>query len=180
MISQSLLTPLRQCRGKSGGMNHAVDILDAYFVRHSKLVQMLVWFKRNDVYTKTPRMFFAIFDCRHMGTQGFWDAVVPYFFRYVSHDNPWKRELTINERVAFVQLPQTFAGLNVEEDFFDMRNEVQRATLARSRPASLASRVLPTVRLPHRQHRALGRRRRHRNARRVRHARTHSRAVRLR
>ena len=123
VISEKLVTPLRQCRGKSGGMNHAVDILDAYFVRHSKLVQMLVWFQRNEVYTKTPRMFFAIFDCRHMGTQGFWDAVIPNFYRYKSHKNPWQREIEINPNVSFVQLPQTFAGLGREEDFFDMRNE---------------------------------------------------------
>ena len=92
-------------------------------MRHSNLVQMLVWFQRNEVYTKTPRMFFAIFDCRHMGTQGFWDAVIPNFYRYKSHKNPWQREIEINPTVSFVQLPQTFAGLGLEEDFFDMRNE---------------------------------------------------------
>ena len=32
-------------------------------------------------------------------------------------------DIRINSNVAFVQMPQTFAGLGMEEDFFDMRNE---------------------------------------------------------
>ena len=119
----ALLEPLRQCRGKSGGMNHAVDMLDAYLVRHSNLVRMLAAFKRCGIENKQARLFFAIFDCRHMGTQGFWDAVVPHFFKYKTHKNPWVRELEINSKVSFVQMPQTFAGLGLDEDFFDMRNE---------------------------------------------------------
>jgi hypothetical protein len=117
------LQALRPARGKSGGMNHAVDILDAYLVRRSNCVRKLRELKEDGITTKTGRLFFAIFDCRHMGTQGFWDAVVPHFFRYVSHSNPWLRTLDINTKVAFVQLPQTFAGLDLDEDFFDMRNE---------------------------------------------------------
>jgi hypothetical protein len=48
---------------------------------------------------------------------------VPQFYRYVNPNNPWSAELEINPKVAFVQLPQTFTGLSIREDFFDMRNE---------------------------------------------------------
>ena len=68
-------------------------------------------------------LLFAIFDCRHMALEGFWDSIVPQFYRYTNPNNPWSAELEINPKVAFVQLPQTFTGLSIREDFFDMRNE---------------------------------------------------------
>ena len=33
------VTPLQPCRGKAGGMNHAMDILDEYFVKHNKFLR---------------------------------------------------------------------------------------------------------------------------------------------
>ena len=51
------------------------------------------------------------------------EAVLPYFFEYVDYNNDDENDIQINSNVAFVQMPQTFAGLGLEEDFFDMRNE---------------------------------------------------------
>ena len=68
-------------------------------------------------------MLFTVFDCRHMGQPGFWDAVIPHFWKYKESGNVFENRLRINEKNSFVQMPQTFAELPLEEDFFDMRNE---------------------------------------------------------
>lgn len=68
-------------------------------------------------------LLFAIFDCRHMATQGFWDAVIPYFYEYEHIENPWCRDLIVDRTVAFVQLPQSFTSLTIENDIFDMRTK---------------------------------------------------------
>ena len=54
---------------------------------------------------------------------GFWNAVMPHFFKYNETSNSLHIKLAINRENSFVQMPQTFAGLTLEEDFFDMRNE---------------------------------------------------------
>jgi hypothetical protein len=81
-----------------------------------------------------------------MGQQGFWDGVIPHFFKYTDSnaskatkgksgkkaeeeadaENPIllsSNGLMVNDKICFVQLPQTFACLDLPEDFFDMRNE---------------------------------------------------------
>jgi len=127
-VPEEILEPLRESRGKSGGMNHAMEILTNYLRHHSTTFE-LIRKKRGGVLPfpqsdeVDAHLLFAIFDCRHMATEGFWDAIVPYFYRYKHPDNPWARELEIDRKVAFVQLPQTFTGLSLKDDIFDMRNE---------------------------------------------------------
>ena len=109
------VVPLCPSRGKSGGMNHTMDVLDEYLVKNVPALRK-----------GKGTLLFAVFDCRHMGQQGFWDGVIPHFFKYdkkAQGSSALKSSLTINENVCFVQLPQTFAALNLPEDFFDMRNE---------------------------------------------------------
>ena len=56
---------------------------------------------------------------------------MPYFFKYRdgpnrgagAGDEEDEMILEINEEACFVQMPQTFAELELDEDFFDMRNE---------------------------------------------------------
>ena len=121
VLDAAWVEPLRQCRGKSGGMNHAVEVVNAYLHHYSTTMRRVrARGSRDDA---GGHLLFAIFDCRHMALEGFWDAVVPQFYRYTRPNNPWSSELEINPKVAFVQLPQTFTGLRIQEDFFDMRNE---------------------------------------------------------
>jgi hypothetical protein len=128
-VPVDLLQPLLECRGKSGGMNHAMEVLTNYVRQHSSTFNHMREKRDRDQKIEEQErgieahMLFAIFDCRHMATEGFWDAVVPYFYRYKHPDNPWAQELIIDRKVAFVQLPQTFTGLSLEDDVFDMRNE---------------------------------------------------------
>ena len=133
-VDISKVQPLTPSRGKAGGMNHALEVLDEHLVNDSK----------KELFNKTTgNLFFAVFDCRHMGQQGFWEGVIPHFFQYKDHfpekcctstccnaeKDPEAQtefdpfDLKINDNVMFVQLPQTFAGLTLMEDFFDMRNE---------------------------------------------------------
>mmetsp|Transcript_8246 Transcript_8246/g.25506 ORF Transcript_8246/g.25506 Transcript_8246/m.25506 type:complete len:1584 (-) Transcript_8246:1211-5962(-) len=147
IIPIELLQPLRESRGKSGGMNHAMEILNFYIRHHSTTMRLMkknaLYEQRSGKHRQTPGttsvdmdvpavsptretkacLLFAIFDCRHMATQGYWDCVVPYFFKYRYLNNPWSRELSIDRPVAFVQLPQTFNSLTIDNDIFDMRNE---------------------------------------------------------
>lgn len=149
LIPIELLQPLRESRGKSGGMNHAMEILNFYLRHHSSTMKVM---KKNYEYERSLNkafaienekrvmslddvpenstkketracLLFAIFDCRHMATQGYWDVVVPYFYKYRNLNNPWSRGLAIDRPVAFVQLPQTFNSLTIDNDIFDMRNE---------------------------------------------------------
>merc|ERR1719324_1225444 len=108
-------------------MNHAVAVVNGYLHHYSRTMRRVR--KRRDYARdvedekQVGHLLFAIFDCRHMALEGFWDSIVPQFYRYVNPNNPWSAELEINPKVAFVQLPQTFTGLSIREDFFDMRNE---------------------------------------------------------
>lgn len=171
VIPVELLQPLRESRGKSGGMNHAMEsaflrarilvltlfhasaVLNFYLRHYSSTMHVM---KRNHARKRTvkPRrvdskhctdnleipenskknetaacMLFAIFDCRHMATQGFWDVVIPYFYKYRYLNNPWSRELAIDRPVAFVQLPQTFNSLTIDTDIFDMREDAESIQL---------------------------------------------------
>lgn len=124
------IAPLRESRGKSGGMNAAMEIINYYIRHHSSTFRLMSQQRLGAAPSATRQadaadahLLFAIFDCRHMATQGFWDTVIPYFFGYRHVNNPWSRELMIDQDVAFVQLPQTFTSLSIEDDIFDMRNE---------------------------------------------------------
>eukprot|EP00634_Sargassococcus_sp_CCMP2135_P009750 CAMPEP_0198653902 /NCGR_PEP_ID=MMETSP1467-20131203/7348_1 /TAXON_ID=1462469 /ORGANISM="unid. sp., Strain CCMP2135" /LENGTH=1651 /DNA_ID=CAMNT_0044389879 /DNA_START=6 /DNA_END=4961 /DNA_ORIENTATION=+ len=181
ILPLELVEPLRQSRGKSGGMNHAMEILNYYIRHHSSTMSVVrenaeanheeFWSEsahgknrggnvptrnqknvllstnlgrssrrglasttaKQQFYDDVPPdkrsnpvaacLLFAIFDCRHMATQGFWDAVIPYFYAYKHIHNPWSRELQVDRPVAFVQLPQSFNSLTLDNDIFDMRNE---------------------------------------------------------
>lgn len=138
IVPLACITPLRESRGKSGGMNHAMEIIN-YYLRYESATFRLLEAKRmmkkrrkkktvqvpeNSVDNPTEAcLLFAIFDCRHMAVQGFWNAVIPYFFHYRDETNPWSTNLEIDHNVAFVQLPQSFSSLTIEDDIFDMRNE---------------------------------------------------------
>ena len=129
------VTPLVPCRGKAGGMNYAMDILDEYLVKNNEHL------RSGSGSSGRGTMLFAVFDCRHMGQQGFWDAVVPHFFKYKATENIFEDELVINRKNSFVQMPQTFAELPLQEDFFDMRNEYgfRMANTIRSGVSSVTS-----------------------------------------
>lgn len=79
-----------------------------------------------------------------MATQGFWDVVIPYFYKYRYLNNPWSRELAIDRPVAFVQLPQTFNSLTIDTDIFDMRKDAESILLSNvSVLQLLCARVVP-------------------------------------
>merc|ERR1711970_965742 len=97
-----VVEPLRECRGKSGGMNHAVAMVNGYLHHYSRTMRRVR--KRRD-YSRDAadakqvgHLLFAIFDCRHMALEGFWDSIVPQFYRYVNPNNPWSAELEINPK----------------------------------------------------------------------------------
>mmetsp|Transcript_8245 Transcript_8245/g.25499 ORF Transcript_8245/g.25499 Transcript_8245/m.25499 type:complete len:1624 (-) Transcript_8245:637-5508(-) len=131
IVPYEVLQPLRESRGKAGGMNHAMEIINHYLRHHSSTFELIKHRRKGAmppgrVYNRNKvdaHLLFAIMDCRHMGQKGFWDAVIPYFYTYKHIKNPWGRQLEIDSSVAFVQLPQTFTALSLEADIFDMRNE---------------------------------------------------------
>lgn len=136
IVPLDCIQPLRESRGKSGGMNHAMEILN-FYLRYESATFKLLEAKRMvradepvttiEVPDNSPKnpidacLLFAVFDCRHMAVQGFWNAVIPYFFHYKNCTNPWSSELEIDHNVAFVQLPQSFSSLTIDDDIFDMR-----------------------------------------------------------
>ena len=86
----SQVTPLCPSRGKSGGMNHTMDVLDEFLVKNI-----------DELGYSCGTLLFSVFDCRHMGQQGFWDAVVPHFFKYKATENIFEDELVINHKNSF-------------------------------------------------------------------------------
>ena len=60
---------------------------------------------------------FAIFDCRHMVTPGFWEQTILHFFR---NTNGAVKRL---ESVMYCQVPQNFVGIELATDYLDMQNE---------------------------------------------------------
>lgn len=89
ILPADCIQPLRESRGKSGGMNTAMEIIN-YYLRHHSSTFHLMSQKRlgaapshqKKQQAADAHLLFAIFDCRHMATQGFWDTVIPYFFAY--------------------------------------------------------------------------------------------------
>ena len=55
------VTPLVPCRGKAGGMNYAMDVLDEHLVKHNRHL------RAGAGNSGRGTMLFAVFDCRHMG-----------------------------------------------------------------------------------------------------------------
>jgi len=67
---------------------------------------------------KVPSMtLFAIFDCRHMVTPGFWEQTILHFFR--------ERDGQVHEQpsVKYCQVPQNFISVDLATDYLDMQNE---------------------------------------------------------
>ena len=166
MLDKDKIQPLCPSRGKAGGMNHALEILDEHLLSNDNEGSPHYPSLRKE---GVGTLLFGVFDCRHMGQQGFWEGVVPNFYRYTDEKDKKKNqnyhkaesnagnslreplmqgqedgadlesnrdsnrgslpdqqdsfELEIDPKIKFVQLPQTFAGLTLLEDFFDMRNE---------------------------------------------------------
>lgn len=154
IVPYEVLQPLRESRGKAGGMNHAMEIINHYLRHHSSTFALIKERRKGamppgrafDRHKVDAHLLFAIMDCRHMGQKGFWDAVIPYFYTYKHINNPWGRELEIDSSVAFVQLPQTFTALSLEADIFDMRNgAVFRSCPFARRSANFFLQVMSTL-----------------------------------
>mmetsp|Transcript_9403 Transcript_9403/g.18876 ORF Transcript_9403/g.18876 Transcript_9403/m.18876 type:complete len:884 (+) Transcript_9403:305-2956(+) len=104
----SILDPLLRCRGKAGGMNFAVKILEN---REYERAEM------DPTHSVPSLTLFAIFDCRHMVTPGFWEQTILHFFR--ERDG----EVHLQPSVKYCQVPQNFIGVELATDYLDMQNE---------------------------------------------------------
>ena len=105
----SILAPLLRCRGKAGGMNFAVKVLEER--EHERAAS-------DPMNQQLPSLtLFAIFDCRHMVTPGFWEQTILHFFR---NTNGAVKRL---ESVMYCQVPQNFVGIELATDYLDMQNE---------------------------------------------------------
>jgi hypothetical protein len=104
----SILAPLLRCRGKAGGMNFAVKILEER--EYEKAA-------RDPTHHIPSLTLFAIFDCRHMVTPGFWEQTILHFFR--EKDG----EVQLQPTVKYCQVPQNFIGVELSTDYLDMQNE---------------------------------------------------------
>jgi len=109
LVKKSLLMPYSGVRGKSGGLNFAVDLLqfrDGYIGTGEE----------ND---PTPEhMLFGIFDARHQPHVDFWRKCLPKFMN--TSDVGYNYE--VNDQVCMVQAPQHFAAVNADDDILDVMN----------------------------------------------------------
>ena len=104
----SVLAPLLRCRGKAGGMNFAVKVLEEREYEKQDA----------DPDHHVPSLtLFAIFDCRHMVTPGFWEQTILHFFRDRAG------EVHLQPSVKYCQVPQNFIGVDLATDYLDMQNE---------------------------------------------------------
>ena len=78
-LDKDKIQPLCPSRGKAGGMNHALEILDEHLLSVNEEGQSYYPSLKED---GVGTLLFGVFDCRHMGQQGFWEGVVPNFYRY--------------------------------------------------------------------------------------------------
>jgi hypothetical protein len=102
------LDPQQRCRGKAGGMNFSVRLLE-----DRENLELSIGYK-----VAPPNLkLFAIFDCRHMVTPGFWEQTILHFFR---NTNGAVKRL---ESVMYCQVPQNFVGIELATDYLDMQNE---------------------------------------------------------
>ena len=105
----SILAPLLRCRGKAGGMNFAVKVLEER--EHERAAS-------DPLNQQLPALtLFAIFDCRHMVTPGFWEQTILHFFRERAG------EVSLQPSVKYCQVPQNFIGVELATDYLDMQNE---------------------------------------------------------
>eukprot|EP00613_Pedinella_sp_CCMP2098_P050837 CAMPEP_0171825626 /NCGR_PEP_ID=MMETSP0992-20121227/5639_1 /TAXON_ID=483369 /ORGANISM="non described non described, Strain CCMP2098" /LENGTH=1435 /DNA_ID=CAMNT_0012440573 /DNA_START=137 /DNA_END=4444 /DNA_ORIENTATION=- len=102
------LDPQQRCRGKAGGMNFSVRILE-----DREQLELAMGLKAAPPNLK----LYSIFDCRHMVTPGFWEQTILHFFR--DSGGVVRRE----ESVMYCQVPQNFVGIELKTDYLDMQNE---------------------------------------------------------
>jgi hypothetical protein len=109
IVKRDLLSPYMGVRGKSGGLNYAVDLL-----------QMREGFiGTGEAADTTPdRMLFGIFDARHQPHPDFWRKVLPKFMNNTEFGYTYE----VNDAVTLVQAPQSFALVAIEEDILDVLN----------------------------------------------------------
>jgi len=109
LVKKNLLMPYCGVRGKSGGLNYVVDLLQ---FREGFL-------GTGEDSDPTPeRMLFGIFDARHQPHPDFWRHCLPKFMNNTDFGYTYE----VNEQVCMVQAPQTFASVSVEEDILDVLN----------------------------------------------------------
>jgi len=109
LVKKSLLMPYCGVRGKSGGLNFSVDLL--------QYREGFIGTGEED--DPTPeRMLFGIFDARHQPHPDFWRHTLPKFMNNTDFGYTYE----VNEQVCMVQAPQTFAQVSVEEDILDVLN----------------------------------------------------------
>jgi len=102
------LDPQQRCRGKAGGMNFSVRLLE-----DREQLELALGLKAAPPNLK----LYSIFDCRHMVTPGFWEQTILHFFR--DSGGVVRRE----ESVMYCQVPQNFVGIELKTDYLDMQNE---------------------------------------------------------
>jgi hypothetical protein len=109
VVKKNLLMPYNGVRGKGGGLNFVVDLLqfrDGF----------LGGGERHD---PTPeRMLFGIFDARHQPHPDFWKHVLPKFMKNKEIGFSYE----VNNEIIMVQAPQSFATLITENDVLDVMN----------------------------------------------------------
>jgi hypothetical protein len=109
MVKKDLLMPFCGVRGKSGGLNFAVDLLqfrDGYIGTGE------------DGDPVPEHMLYGIFDARHMPHPDFWRKCLPKFMN--NKDLGYTYE--VNDQVCMVQAPQSFASVKLDDDILDVTN----------------------------------------------------------
>merc|ERR1719282_1977064 len=109
IVKKNLLVPFFGVRGKSGGLNFAVDLLqyrDGFIGTGAE----------SD--PTADRLLFGIFDARHHPHPDFWRQCLPKFMN--NKDIGYTYE--VNDDVIMVQAPQSFAAISAEEDTLDVMN----------------------------------------------------------
>eukprot|EP00613_Pedinella_sp_CCMP2098_P037325 CAMPEP_0171812948 /NCGR_PEP_ID=MMETSP0991-20121206/78953_1 /TAXON_ID=483369 /ORGANISM="non described non described, Strain CCMP2098" /LENGTH=983 /DNA_ID=CAMNT_0012426495 /DNA_START=59 /DNA_END=3007 /DNA_ORIENTATION=+ len=96
------LDPQQRCRGKAGGMNFSVRLLE-----DREQLELALGLKAAPPNLK----LYSIFDCRHMVTPGFWEQTILHFFR--DSGGVVRRE----ESVMYCQVPQNFVGIELKTDY---------------------------------------------------------------
>jgi hypothetical protein len=107
-LPEAWLDPQQRCRGKAGGMNFSVR-----FLEDRENLELGLGLK-----SAPPNLkLYAIFDCRHMVTPGFWEQTILHFFRDTGG------VVHRLESVMYCQVPQNFVGVELKTDYLDMQNE---------------------------------------------------------
>jgi len=109
VVKKDLLAPYIGVRGKSGGLNFVVDLLQFRdgFIGTGE-----------DSDPIPERMLYGIFDARHQPHPDFWRKVLPKFMNNTEYGYTYE----VNDTVSLVQAPQSFALVAVEEDILDVLN----------------------------------------------------------